>query len=120
MIGMRRMSRHRLAGLAGTAAVVTMLMASPAKAGGFRIEPGMALRIDTGERQNYTTIIITNPDAMPGRLSLDAPINRVIDVPARGSAEIYGAYGTRSVMVTNTGSSRLEIVTRYMETPRLP
>ena len=101
-------------------AALTMLVSLSAMAGGFRLEPGAAVQIDTGERQNYTTITITNPDATPGRLALDAPIGRTVEVPARSSVELYGAYGRRTVNVTNAGSSRLEIVTRYMETPRWP
>lgn len=110
--------RRSLPSLAAT--ILTLLIAVPAMAGGFRLEPGAATRIDTGERQHYTTITITNPDAVPGRLALEAPINRIIEVPARGEVELYGAYGTRAIAVTNTGSSRLQILTRYMETPRLP
>ena len=101
-------------------AALTLLVNRPAAAGGFRLEPGAATRIDTGERQNYTTVTITNPEAAPGRLTLGAPIGRIVEVPARGQVELYGAYGTRTVGVTNTGSSRLEIETRYFETPRLP
>lgn len=101
-------------------AALTMLVSVSAMAGGFRLEPGAAVQIDTGERQNYTTITISNPDAVPGRLALDAPIGRTVEVPAHGSVELYGAYGRRTVGVTNTGSSRLEIVTRYFETPRWP
>ena len=115
MTMMRRMPRAILA-----ATALMMLVNPSAMAGGFRLESGAAAQIDTGERQHYTTITITNPDARPGRLALDAPVNRVVDVPARGSVELYGAYGRRTVSVTNTGSSRLEIVTRYMETPRWP
>jgi len=121
MSGMRRMMpRTRLMLLPTAAALLVMLASLPAMAGGYRLEPGAATRIDTGERQNYTTITIANPDAVPGRLMLDAPVGRVVDVPARGQVELYGAYGTGTVGVTNTGPSRLEIVTRYMERPRWP
>ena len=77
-------------------AALTLLVNLPAAAGGFRLEPGAATRLDTGERQNYTTVIITNPDAAPGRLTLGAPIGRIVEVPARGQVELYGAYGTRT------------------------
>lgn len=120
MSGMRRKPRSRLAMLSAGAALLVMVSSSPALAGGYRLEPGAATRIDTGERQTYTTITIANPDAVPGRLTLDAPVGRVVEVPANGQVELYGAYGAGTVGVTNTGPSRLEIVTRYMERPRLP
>lgn len=101
-------------------ALVFMLSSAPSLAGGYRLEPGAATRIDTGERQTYTTITITNRDPVPGRLALDAPIDRSVEVPAGGEVELYGVYSTGTVGVTNTGPSRLEVVTRYLERPRLP
>ena len=105
---------------AAAAGLAALLATSSALAGGFRLEPGAATRIDTGERQAYTTITISNPDAVAGRLALEAPLNQVIDIPAGGRAELYGAYGRSTIAVTNTGGSRLEIVTRYQETWRAP
>ena len=120
MSAMPKSPGYGLAMLPMLAAILIMASAQPAGAGGYRLEPGAATRIDTGERQAYTTITVSNPDAMPGQLTLDAPVSRIIDVPARGQLELYGTYGTGTVGVTNTGSTRLEIVTRYMERPRWP
>lgn len=102
------------------AAAMLISAALPAEAGSFRLEPGAATRIDTGERQQYTTITIVNPGAAPSRLILDAPVNREVEIPAGETVELYGLYNRSSVAVRNSGQSRLEIVTRYMETWRLP
>lgn len=102
------------------AAAMLALAALPAEAGGFRLEPGAATRIDTGERQQYTTITISNPGAAPGRLVLDAPVSREVEIPAGGTVELYGLYNRGNVAVANTGPTRLEVVTRYMETWRAP
>lgn len=112
--------RSRWLALGAAAGLAALLAAGSALAGGFRLEPGAATRIDTGERQTYTTITISNPDTVAGRLALEAPVGRVIDIPAGGNVELYGAYGRSTIAVTNTGASRLLVVTRYLETQRLP
>jgi hypothetical protein len=92
----------------------------PAMAGGYRVEPGVATRIDTGERSNYTTVTIINRGNAPGQLTIDAPTSRVIAVPAGGQVELYEQYGRSTIGISNTGTVPLQVVTRYMETPRLP
>lgn len=113
------LGRRRFA-LPVLAAAAIALWTLSAQAGAFRLEPGAATQIDTGERQQYTTITIANPGTTPGRLTLDAPINREIEIAAGGTAELYGLFGRGSVAVVNTGQSKLEIVTRYMESWRSP
>lgn len=116
----RRKIVRKIAMAALLLAVAIAGSAQPAAAGAYQIEPGATLRVDTGERQSYTTITITNPEASPGRLSFDAPVGQTVDVPANGRIELYGQYGRPSVSVTNTGPVRLRVLTRYMEVPRLP
>lgn len=99
---------------------IAVMAAGPARAGAFRLEPGAATRLDTGERQQYTTITITNLGTVPGRLILDVPVSRDVEIPAGGTVELYGPYSRGTVAVTNAGPTRLYVVTRYLETWRQP
>ena len=97
----------------------------PAQAGMIQVEAGASGQIDVGDRNNYTTITITNTGSVAGRLEFGAPVNQVIDVPAGGKAELYGPYGRSSsgpgyVTVRNSGGVPLRVLSRYQESPRLP
>ncbi|WP_298728610.1 hypothetical protein [uncultured Ferrovibrio sp.] len=116
----RRLQPTYLLTMAALLLAATIPFVPPAMAGAYQIDPGATVTIDTGERGAYTTIIITNPSATPGRLSLDAPISRIVDVAANGKAEVYETFNRPWISVTNTGDARLRVLTRYMERPRLP
>lgn len=94
---------------------VALTLPDAATAGQFSVAPGATVTIDTGERGNYTTIMISNAGAEPGQIRF-AALDRVINVPAGGKAEVYEAFGRASTNVTNTGPVPLIVETWYMET----
>lgn len=103
-------------------AILALAVALPARAGMIEIAPGATGQIDVADRGSYTTMTISNSGTMAGRLELGPPASQVVDVPAGGKVELYGAYGQAGsyLAVKNTGSVPLRILTRYQERVRLP
>lgn len=103
-------------------AILALAVAFPARAGMIEIAPGATGQIDVADRGSYTTITISNSGAAAGRLELGTPPGEVVEVPAGGKVELYGAYGQAGsyVALKNTGSVPLRVLTRYQERVRLP
>lgn len=102
--------------------VLGLAVAPPARAGMVEITPGASVQIDVADRGSYTTITISNAGAAAGRLELGTPPGQIVEVPAGGKVELYGAYGQGGsyVVVKNSGGVPLRVLTRYQERTRLP
>lgn len=101
---------------------LALTVAQPARAGMIEIAPGATGQIDVADRGSYTTITISNSGTTAGRLELGMPPGQIVEVPAGGKVELYGAYGQSGsyVAVKNSGSVPLRVLTRYQERIRLP
>lgn len=101
---------------------LTLALAQPARAGMIEVAPGASGQIDVADRGSYTTITISNSGTAAGRLELGTSPAQIVEVPAGGKVELYGAYGQSGsyVAVKNSGSVPLRVLTRYQERPRLP
>jgi hypothetical protein len=106
----------------GAAVLAASLAAAPAQAGSFIVQPGATTQIDVAERNNYTTIVVTNGSNVAGSLQIPAG-GATVAVPANGKIELYDRYssgpiGNAVMAVTNTGSVPLRVISQY--SVRLP
>lgn len=104
------------------AIALAAILATPAQAGSFVVQPGATTQIDVAERNNYTTIVVINGGNAAGSLQIPSG-GAIVAVPAQGKIELYDRYssgpiGNAVVAVTNTGSVPLRVISQY--SVRLP
>ena len=88
-----------------------------AYSGAFDLAPGNQTWIDT-DPQGFTTISIRNLGQEHGRVEFPGGQFSPTQIAPGGAAELYARVSRPAIQVVNTGNSRLEVITRYMDRPR--
>lgn len=96
---------------------VAAVAAAPAEAGMTRLKPGQTDAVDVSTTGDGTSAEITNRGNETGRIELGGVR---IEIPPNGRVSIDSLPGRGTVPVSNTGTTEIWVLTRYMERPRLP